>query len=239
MKYVEEHDTERQTSGNDDDKMGIDDKMNLWRRHMDDTDDGIDRPGDEYYPETIDDTYPEDIDVHFPELEAYRELINKIPAYQWLSESLRRELRLTSPEPSSLDTIRTEISNSLPSSRIVSRYDQPATYQVTFILKWDLIAFIREQEFETGSFGFLGKIITITGTNQDAQATTCLQYLNQTWHSYGTDILQLIESIVLTSHESEGQSKLTQMNCEVATEILYRYTARQHTASRLGTRCGI
>ncbi|KAF7113950.1 hypothetical protein CNMCM5793_006133 [Aspergillus hiratsukae] len=34
-------------------------------------------------------------------------------------------------------------------------------------------------------------------TSQDAQATTCLQYLQQTWHSYGSNILQLVEATLL------------------------------------------
>lgn len=141
----------------------------------------------------------EDNDEDLPGLAAYRNLISSSPIDEWLLGSIRRGLGLRPAERNTQDAIRKIILDSLPSSRTVSRYDQPTVYHAKFILNWDPLSFVKEQEYDTSRDGFIGNIITITGSSQDAQAMTALQYLHQTWHSYGANILQLVEATLLNN----------------------------------------
>ncbi|KAL4806038.1 nucleoside phosphorylase domain-containing protein [Aspergillus unguis] len=221
IKYLEEDQPDSQDSAHDDTKMGLDDLMALWHQNLD-ADDDIGNPQIDNRAESsiIDEDIPlEDDDEDLPGLTAYRKLITGSPVYEWLLGSFRRELHLHPAEPNAQDAIRHRILDSLPSPRRVSRYDQPRIYQVVFHLNWDPMAFITEQEYDICKEGFLGKIITITGTCQDAQAMTCLQYLYQTWHSCGTNILQLIEATLLDERDYEHRCTLSDNTLRVANTI--------------------
>ncbi|GES56827.1 purine and uridine phosphorylase [Aspergillus terreus] len=197
MKYMEDELTDSQGTVNNDTRMDLGDLMDLWHQNLDDDFD-IPHVDTEAESSADDEDIPiEDDDGELPGLETYRMLIMDSPVYEWLLGSLRRELDLQPAEPNARDALRNRILDSLPSSRIVSRHDQPRIYQVKFTLNWDLTAFVKEQEYDTKEEGFLSRIITITGNRQDAQAMTCLQYLHQTWQSFGTNILQLIEATLL------------------------------------------
>ncbi|KAH8812294.1 hypothetical protein F5884DRAFT_855596 [Xylogone sp. PMI_703] len=203
MKYLEEDEIRPQVAGYDADDMRLDDLMNLWYGHLEDMEDDIggsqvDWDGGSENSSINDDIDMEESDRGLPELEVYRKFISNIPAYEWLLESIHTELLLAPAEPSIQNAIRKKILNSLPSSSTVSRYDHPNIYQARFILEWDLMAFLREEEYDQGTDGLLGKIITITGLSKDAQAMTCLQYLHQTWQSYGSHLLQLIEATLFS-----------------------------------------
>lgn len=197
LKYMEDELTDSQVPANDGTKMDLGDLMDLWHQKLDDDFD-IPHIDTEAERLAVDDDIPtEDDHNDLPGLEIYRELIVESRVYKWLLGSLRRELDLQPAEPDARGAIRNRILDSLPSSRRVSRYDQPRIYQVKFTLNWDLMAFVKEQEYDTNKEGFLGRIITITGTRQDAQAMTCLQYLHQTWQSFGDNILRLVEATLL------------------------------------------
>ena len=147
----------------------------------------------------------EDDDNNSPELWIYRKFISNRQAYEWLVGSIRRELNLNPANQNSQDAIRNRILESLPSPRTSSPYDKPRIYQTTFAINWDPVAFVREQGYDQNKGGFLGKIITITGSSIDAQAMTSLQYLHQTWHSYGANLLQIIEATLLSEPGSESR----------------------------------
>jgi hypothetical protein len=201
MKHLEDA-IDSQVPEYDDNKMELGDLMNLWHQNLEDADDDIANPQNDIdvgsETSSIGEIVTvEDSDKDLPELVAYKNLISSSPVYEWLLGTIRRKLHLKPAAPNSQDTIRHRILDSLPSSRIVSRYDQPRIYQATFILNWDPIAFVREQEYDQSKPGFIGKIITVTGSSHDAQAMTSLQYLHQTWHSYGASILQLVEATLL------------------------------------------
>ncbi|KAL3252159.1 hypothetical protein ABHI18_010239 [Aspergillus niger] len=209
VKYLEDQ-TETHVSRQDDTKMELGDLMDLWDQNLEDADDDLAIPQFDSGAENSDsdeDILIED-DENLPEHATYRKLITGSPVYEWLLGSLRRKLQLHPAEPNVQDAIRDRILKTLPSSRRVSRYDQPTVYQVVYLLKWDPVSFIAEQEYDISKEGFLGKIITITGTSQDAQAMTCLQYLHQTWHSYGANILQLVEAALVDERGYEHRCTL-------------------------------
>ncbi|KAL4913592.1 purine and uridine phosphorylase [Aspergillus aurantiobrunneus] len=240
IKYLEDQ-LDSQDSAHDDTKMGLGDLMDLWHQNLEDADDDIGIPKIDNGAESssIDEDIPiEDDDEDLPGLTAYRMLITDSPVYEWLLGSFRRGLHLHPAEPNAQDAICHRILDSLPSPLRVSRYDQPRIYQVVFHLNWDPMAFITEQEYDICKEGFLGKIITITGTSQDAQAMTCLQYLHQTWHSCGSNILQLIEATLFDERDYEHRCTLpdnTQLAAWVSEkEFLVEVTGIEDSIAEIG-----
>ncbi|GLA68590.1 hypothetical protein AtubIFM55763_005331 [Aspergillus tubingensis] len=215
--------------------------MDLWDQNLEDADGELATAqfdsGAEHLD--VDDDIPiEDGDENLPEHTEFWSLITSSPVYEWLLGSLRRKLHLQPAEPNVQDAIRDRILETLPSSRRVSRYDQPTIYQVEFLLNWDPASFIAEQEYDTSKEGFLGKIITITGSGQDAQAMTCLQYLQQTWHSYGADILQLVEATLLSERDYKHSCTLPD-NTQLAAwtnekEFLVEVTGIESSITEIG-----
>jgi hypothetical protein len=115
-----------------------------------------------------------------PELHAYQDFISKSPAYEWLLATLRKEFLLAPAEPNSMEAVRREILHSLPSSHKVSRKKPPQACKVTFKIKWDPLAFVKEQDYGEEPGEAVKTAITLTGSAGDAQALTCGQYLRQT-----------------------------------------------------------
>ncbi|TGJ77569.1 hypothetical protein E0Z10_g10702 [Xylaria hypoxylon] len=133
----------------------------------------------------------DDDDMHKLEIGLYRNSVLSTPAYQWLIGNLLRESKLTRGDPDIMENIRANILQNLPSLHKVSRSTPIQKYRGIFELQWDPLSFIREQGY-TGDLGVvLGKIITLTGSDRDAQAITTREYLSQTWPTTGEAILQL------------------------------------------------
>lgn len=189
-------------------KMDLQDLMDLWDRNEAQEDHGFDNEAERPdIPGEVDDFATEDIEEELPEIAAYRNLLSSSAAYEWLLGTIQREIQLNPTAPNAQGSIRDEILKSIPIPRVVSRYDAPQICQTTFTLNWDPLGFIIEQEYEKSVEGFLGKIITITGSSCDAQAMTSLQYLQQTWHSYATELLQLVEATIIGEPGSEYACK--------------------------------
>src|SRR5438045_8172109 len=81
----------------------------------------------EYDQASVDDSMSQDSnkaeeeheETTMSELLAYSDLIFKVPAYEWLVTSLRKEFRMAPAEPNFMDAIRRKIVHSLPSSHKV------------------------------------------------------------------------------------------------------------------------
>jgi hypothetical protein len=83
-----------------------------------------------------------------PQLLEYKGFIFEAPAYKWLLASIRREFLLTPAEPNVMGSIRKAIVTSLPSSHKISRKTSAAAYKVTFVVRWNPLAFVNEQEYK-------------------------------------------------------------------------------------------
>lgn len=189
-----------------DDEMNLDDKMDLWGQTTDLADINMESLDEEFkHPENNDghgievdgeDIDMEDRDTYLPELKIYHDTITGTPAYQWLLKRLHREFNCLFADPDMLAEIREEIMSYLPSPQIVSRKNRPDNVRVKYVLKWDLLAFIKDQQYDTSIDGFLARIIVLAGTSTNAQATTCEQYVNYIWPTFGLSILRLVESTI-------------------------------------------
>lgn len=67
---------------------------------------------------------------------------------------------------------------------------------------WDILAFLEDQfHDQERPHSVLGSIITITGSAQHAQATTCLDYIRQNWAAHGSQILDTIQDALLSPNQ--------------------------------------
>jgi hypothetical protein len=152
----------------------------------------------------LDDISPEDAIDGVPESQvpAYLKLVFGTEAYEWLTTRLRREFRLVPTDPDTIGTIRDEIVRSLPSAPRISRKASSQTFSARFELDWDIFGFFDSQEYSAQPDEILEGVITLTGSCQDAQATTCAQYMHQTWPSTGEVMMQLIKEALRSADGS-------------------------------------
>jgi hypothetical protein len=202
-RYLEEHSVRTGVLGDNTSGMELGDLMNNWFLRLKDSKDqgetANDRLEDILDVDVVDDDAVDgnfDEDHSLPELPAYKEFISKTPAYEWLLQSIRRELILNVAEENVQANIRQTILYCLSISHRVSRKESPATHRMTFTLEWDPCSFFQEQEYSESAEGAVGRVITITGSDNDAQAATTAQYLRQTWPSTGIHLLGLVKKVV-------------------------------------------
>lgn len=151
--------------------------------------------------DVMDDGHYDDLDEadratdSLPELSTYRDFISKHPAYEWLLQSIQKELYMGMP--GHIQTaIRETILGYLPRAQRVSRRETPKRYVLTFTADWDPCSFLQEQEYTESPERAVERAITITGSKIDAQAATTTQYLGQTWPSSGIHLLHVVKRVV-------------------------------------------
>ncbi|KAF2476948.1 uncharacterized protein BDR25DRAFT_348857 [Lindgomyces ingoldianus] len=116
-------------------------------------------------------------------LPRYCDFIVGNPAYTWLLSRLERELLLAPAEPNHMRAISDTILNGLShrAFRNLSHERGPHLCDMTFMVDWDPLAFLQEQEYDEKPEEAFERAITLTGTGSNAQALTTAQYLSQTW----------------------------------------------------------
>ncbi|XHG01956.1 hypothetical protein AWENTII_005322 [Aspergillus wentii] len=208
----------RSQGRNSPDEMSLADKMELWERNID----GIDMldqgsppalsEADNGFDEEIDNMTTDDapeIEPNLPGIQAYKDLIQSSPAYTKMVSDLRRECLLVPAEPNAMENIHNAILRMLPICPKVSRRQQTETFQMTIKVDWSPLLFLREQEYSDPPDIAIGKVIALTGSSSIAQATTCADYLTQTWPSIGDGILELIQNALKNNQRGISSVTLT------------------------------
>jgi hypothetical protein len=128
---------------------------------------------------------------------AYRELIFKSPAYQWLVATLRREFYVSPAEQDDMTQIRTTVLQCLPPTRRMSRKTSSETYTVGFHVNWDPLKFFVEQEYGISPDKALLRALTLTATSDShVQCLPCLNYLRQMWPFTGDGFIEFISGVL-------------------------------------------
>ena len=115
--------------------------------------------------------------------------------FKQLADKIRKALLLTPRDGSVAEQINRKILASLTKSP--AKRNSHELSNASFHILWDPVAFLREQNRrEDGPYEDLGKVIVIVGTATDAQATTCREYMRQTWPLTGLELLNVLQDLL-------------------------------------------
>ncbi|KAI8649720.1 hypothetical protein NCS55_01434300 [Fusarium keratoplasticum] len=164
--------------------------------------------------------FEEDHELSVPGLEEYKDMIYNAPSYEWVLGQLRREVLLSKPKKSNaMDAIRERVLGAIPGKRHVSRKAAPQAVQVTYAVDYDLLTFLRGQEYDEPADEAIAGAVTLTGSQADAQASSCQQYLEQTWPCTGSQTLMLIQKM-LRNPDYDAQVFVSEPSaCKVAASL--------------------
>jgi hypothetical protein len=131
-------------------------------------------------------------------------------AYKWLVAILKRETTLMRACPDLMGDIEARILRVLPlPSKNLSRKTSSQECKATFELLWSPLQYLKEQQYDESPEEAFEGAITLTGTVNDAQALTALEYLCQVWPTSGIHIMQLITDVACSVPERFATSKRT------------------------------
>ncbi|EGX54367.1 hypothetical protein AOL_s00004g16 [Orbilia oligospora ATCC 24927] len=127
-----------------------------------------------------------------------RDFILKTPAFEWLVGVLRREIILLTPAelPNYMEITKRSVSECLPSSHRISKNRSAEAFNTIFLTGWKPLIFVNEQEYELKPSEAIERAVILTGSTEDVQALTCVDYLCQTWLSTGKYIIELVKDVI-------------------------------------------
>ncbi|KAF5701879.1 hypothetical protein FMUND_13712 [Fusarium mundagurra] len=129
----------------------------------------------------------------------YRQFIQGSNAYRWLLTKIGQHCQLSCEEPSIMNRIGASIRDALKaqvSGRKMSRSQAPVWFKMTYILRWDLMRLMRRARISSDFANALPNILCLTGSWNEAQATTVVEYMEQTWPQSGGAIITLLQEIL-------------------------------------------
>ena len=89
------------------------------------------------------------------------------------------------------------------STQILKNEEQ---YRTSFDLTWEVLAFVQDH---LGEAEKLSQVITLTGTPTNAQASTCEQYISESWPVLGPRLLVFIEDFCDHHFRHPGLSQVS------------------------------
>ncbi|KAI5923380.1 hypothetical protein F4810DRAFT_668607 [Camillea tinctor] len=192
----DEDDDERSQS---DAGIGFEDKVSFWLHNT--TGRGLDNPEGPPYDghDSDDDFYDADdmTESDLPGLSEYRAILHHAPAYRWLLARVRTEGLLEIPgEDTARDVIRDYLLRAMGRPKRISRKTSPDRHKVRFEVDWNPCTFFHEQQYTQSPSEIIVGAITLTGSGDNVQAATCLQYLDQTWPETGSYLLKLLQRLL-------------------------------------------
>ncbi|KAI9663001.1 MAG: hypothetical protein M1821_008048 [Bathelium mastoideum] len=153
--------------------------------------------------------FNEPVEPQEQDTQLYQKLTVGTPAHQWLIANLRKELSLKAAYPDVkqqvADAIREKV-RAIPKFRHLSRHRVPEPCHATFVIYWDLLGFLQEQEYEYQLGDSLQAAVVLIGDATNGQACTCAQYVRQTWPITGQCTIKLLSDLV-TDPASSKQCK--------------------------------
>lgn len=142
----------------------------------------------------------DDENLPLPGIENYNKIIRGDSAYEWLIDRLHRELRLSRQDTDIMEEVRQKILTALPPQRHVRKTQPSQALAVLYTINWDVKGFLAEQDYQQPEASAITNALTLTGSDTDAQALSCIDYMKQTWPQTGPFILGLIRQLLIPSH---------------------------------------
>jgi hypothetical protein len=91
----------------------------------------------------------------------------------------------------------------------ISRRRKPVLFTVRLELDWDLVGFLKSQEYDEETparkeslHTFVRRVITLSGDENIVQALPCSEYMEQIWPTTSHDFTQLLEQMVADPSQS-------------------------------------
>lgn len=127
------------------------------------------------------------------ELMDYMQKVTTSQAYEWLLSSIRCDLEFVlSGKVDAKRQIWALILNH-PKLRHISRVVSLPAFEVTYSMTWDVMEFIKTQEYGMEPCEALWRALTLTGSMENAEGVACGDYICRTWPSTGAKFIQLVE----------------------------------------------
>jgi hypothetical protein len=127
-----------------------------------------------------------------PRYQEVRSFLMESPAYRWLLLTFQSSLYLSERRGTCIENISRSVDEVLNSTKDIGG-SQPWTFRVTFNLDWNVLEFLRGQQYDTTLGVAIESAITLTGSAENAQALTCADYMCNTWPSSGHDVLKILQ----------------------------------------------
>lgn len=185
-----EEDTPRPLDGG----MSVDEKTSFWfdRDEQEPTD----------YNEATDENEPfeyldQEGDNEADKVNQYLEVIVRSPAYSWLASTLATEFQLQVVGEDIRMAIRHQIIDALsPAKRVVTRREATPTVMMVFKISCAIMSFFELQQYGIPPHDALPLVLVLCGSGNNVQATTCADYMAQTWPFYGPALLGLFQDLL-------------------------------------------
>ncbi|KAM0475418.1 hypothetical protein ACHAP7_007317 [Fusarium lateritium] len=94
--------------------------------------------------------------------------------------------------------------------RKMSRNRVPVPIEMTYTVDWDLIGFFRNRGISPPFSAALPDILCLTGTWHEAQATTVIEYMDQTWPQSGRSLITLLQTLLSALEKEDETSVISQ-----------------------------
>lgn len=134
-------------------------------------------------------------DIKLAEIAKYRKIITESAQYPWLLADMRRLGEMAPGLPDLMEkvrhTVRAVVSRDIPTSE----HNPMPGCKVTFKIPWDPCGFWEKAEFDEAMTRAFQHATTITGSAEDAQATTVGEYLAQTWPVTAKHSIKLVKEL--------------------------------------------
>jgi hypothetical protein len=150
-------------------------KIDEWDDHSDDPDPEL---------ELFNDDPP-------PDYREIRSFLRNSPAYSWLLKSIQASAYLTDRGVHVME-ITSKLEDLFGSYYSASK-GRRTRYEVYYQIDWNLLGFLRKQQYDTDENSMVESAIVITGSALNAQALTCLEYMEMTWPTTGPEILRSLQ----------------------------------------------
>ena len=182
-------------------ETSVKEKMGLWQTE------GSGNPDVAVeWPEDLADDQDDSDDNQVPYLPEARAFVTESKAYSQMIEKLRSVLKLSPRKGSAIEKVHNHILEALASLHKQNIAPVANASHCWFNIEWEPVSFLTEQyPFHTTR---IEDVISLTGSDPNAQAATCAQYMRQTWPITGSENLRALSTAIELARlkQSDGAS---------------------------------
>ncbi|RDW90034.1 uncharacterized protein DSM5745_01809 [Aspergillus mulundensis] len=137
-------------------------------------------------------------DEHFSQLPDYERFICASDAYQWLLLKIHQHGNVTLNDPSVVSNIGKTLRNRLRAQKGLHRISRrkASLVSMTFTVDWSPVQYFKDLGVDIPAPNVLESVLCLTGTWNEAQATTAVEYLRQTWPISGQHLIALMHQLI-------------------------------------------